>query len=146
MTASTHQLILQEQIYSAYKQVASLVDAAIDKLSSAGVGVGNKDSCKLALTEAINNVIEHAYDESIKEIIDLKILLSDEEIVFHLTDSGKPVDPAMFEGRRFSLPEDDMATGGWGLYLIHELMDDIRYYSLDGENHLVIIKWRDINE
>lgn len=139
-----HVLILQEQINSDYLHVAGMVDKSMDALLTAGTCTEKTGRCKLALTEAINNVIEHAYQENPEEIVDLKILLSDEEIVFHLTDTGLTADPSVFEGNTFALPDDELATGGWGLYLIHEIMDDINYYSLDGQNHLVFIKWRDV--
>ena len=57
------------------------------------------------------------------------------------TDSGIPYNPLLKEEPDTgSLLTDDTKAGGLGIFLVKNLVDDIRYTYTDGQNHLTLRK------
>jgi serine/threonine-protein kinase RsbW len=95
----------------------------------------------LAIDEALSNVIEHAsLKESSKEI-ELSLEIAGDRIVAEIVDRGVPFDPSPFN------PSPDRRTyprRGFGLYLIHMIIDRIEYErTSDGRNVLTLTKSMD---
>lgn len=84
---------------------------------------------QLAVTEAITNIILHAYADSSGSINGLVTLFSD-KLVIDLCDSGKPYDARPIVPLEFD-PENP-PEGGYGVHLIHQIMDEVIYERLDG--------------
>ena len=96
--------------------------------------------CRLALDEACMNIIEHSYDDILDGQIEATIEVRKGSCAIFLTDFGKPYDPT-----RVSLPERDISLenaspGGLGLYLMKNVMDEVRYEPSPGGNRLTMIK------
>lgn len=94
------------------------------------------DELKLALQEAAANLIEHG------EIRDGGIRISfswdGSEFVVRLTTRGRPFDPRTTDE---SLPDaDDLQEGGYGLYLIRRLTDQLDYQTVGPEHTLTMVK------
>lgn len=97
--------------------------------------------CQLACDEACTNIIEHGYGrECDDQVIDVmcvqeahhfKIMITDDSIAFNPLDVLAPDPKAQLEERE---------VGGWGLYFITTLMDDVSYDYHDGRNRLTLIK------
>lgn len=95
----------------------------------------------LAIDEALANVIEHGlHDNDGKQpTVTVSLEMDEEKIVTIIRDHGKPFDPTNYEGN------PDYRTypkRGFGLYLIHLVVDDIEYRrGGSGENVLVLTKF-----
>jgi serine/threonine-protein kinase RsbW len=77
--------------------------------------------CELALTEALSNVMRHAYEGKPDRHILLSLLLRDDELEVDIDHDGEP-----FALEEYREPDLDAApAGGYGLHLIRELMDDV---------------------
>ncbi|HSX03136.1 MAG TPA: ATP-binding protein [Rhabdochlamydiaceae bacterium] len=87
---------------------------------------------KLALEEAIVNVINHAY-ESQKGELDLIFRLYRKKIKFILKDKGFPFDP-------LNQKTKVGGEGGLGILLMREYMDEIYYERSDPYNCLTLVK------
>jgi anti-sigma regulatory factor (Ser/Thr protein kinase) len=87
---------------------------------------------KLALEEAIVNVIHHAY-QSQKGKLDLIFHLYPKRIKFVLKDKGLPFDP-------LSSINEKKEEGGLGILLMREYMDEIYYKRSDPYNCLTLVK------
>lgn len=93
---------------------------------------------ELALTEALANVVEHAYEGRAGH----EIVVSVEEsgdgcLLVRVRDWGLPADPASFESRDL----DDPGEGGYGIFLMAELMDRVtREPQPDGGTLLTLTK------
>lgn len=90
---------------------------------------------RLAVQEAATNLIEHGRLES-----ELRVWLElrGDELSLSLVSRGVYFDPTV---REAVLPDaDDLAEGGYGLFLIRALTDDVRYHTEDGWNRLVLRK------
>lgn len=94
----------------------------------------------LVLEEAIVNIINYAYPKKNEGMIYLSAHLRDGSVVFVLTDTGKEFDPTMAPDADISLPAEDRAIGGLGIFLIRQIMNEVRYERIDGKNILTLEK------
>src|SRR5262245_45384677 len=86
----------------------------------------------LAIDEALSNVIEHAYLKD--KQIELSVEITDEKVVAEIVDRGIPFDPCPYDA---SPDCRSYPRRGFGLYLIHMIVDRIEYErTKDGRNVL----------
>jgi sigma-B regulation protein RsbU (phosphoserine phosphatase) len=81
----------------------------------------------LALTEASSNVFDHAYHGG-PGTLRIEAIWSPSEVRFRLLDRGTPFDPARAKPPRF----DGTADGGFGVYIIRQIMDLFDYTRGEG--------------
>lgn len=109
-------------------------------LSSATV-----DGVRQAVKEAVNNVIIHSYNGEPNRPIMLTLSIQEEQLSIALRDTGSGMEPALLETDTKPVfdPADisQIPNGGWGVYLIKELMDKVSYYSEAGTHTLEMIKF-----
>jgi anti-sigma regulatory factor (Ser/Thr protein kinase) len=85
-----------------------------------------------AVVEAVNNVIEHAYQNATGKPILLEADRVDGFLVILLRDRGRPMPLPLPAGR---LPAAD-AEGGRGWKIIRSVFPDVHYERIAGENRL----------
>ncbi|MDD3037410.1 ATP-binding protein [Bacteroides sp.] len=94
----------------------------------------------LALEEAIANIIMYAYPPQEQHDIILKVTITENQLIFLLTDNGLSFDPTQVEEVDLSLSIEERPIGGLGIFLIRSIMNEVSYQRLDGENHLIMKK------
>jgi anti-sigma regulatory factor (Ser/Thr protein kinase) len=110
-----------------------------DRARQAGFGEDPVGEVELALTEALANVIEHAYKGDDSQRIVLAVAVEDGVLRVRVRDWGAYFDPASYRGRDL----DDPGEGGYGVFLMSQLMDDVtREPQPDGGTLLTLIKAR----
>ncbi len=99
-----------------------------------------KDELVLAIAEAAQNIVKHAYKD-IKDTSDkmeITISLKDNELEIGFFDKGRAVDQDNVRHRKI----DDVKPGGLGTFFIQQIMDAVVFK--EGEkpwiNHLVLTK------
>lgn len=99
-----------------------------------------RDKLNLILEEALVNVISYAYPQGQSGEIELKIFGNTEksEIIFRITDKGKPFDPTEVPEPDIDASLDQRPIGGLGIFLVRNLSDKIEYRREDGKNILTI--------
>ena len=100
-----------------------------------------KDELVLAIAEAAQNIVKHAYKdiETNDDKMEIKISLGkNDELEIGFFDKGKPVDGAKVRHRNI----DDVKPGGLGTFFIQEIMDSIKFKEGDKPwiNNLVLTK------
>ncbi|MCD7938222.1 MAG: ATP-binding protein [Tannerellaceae bacterium] len=95
---------------------------------------------KLALEEALVNVICYAYPEEKDQIISLYLEALPEQLTFTLVDSGTPFNPIAKPEPDIELPEKQRPIGGLGIFLVKKLMTKVIYERSDNKNILTLIK------
>ena len=98
-----------------------------------------KDELVLAIAEAAQNIVKHAYqNQETKERMEIKISLINGELEIGFYDKGRPVDQTKERHRSI----DDVKPGGLGTFFIQQIMDAVEFR--EGEkpwiNHLVLSK------
>ena len=94
----------------------------------------------LVLEEAVVNIIKYAYPKEDHQYIFLSARLDEGSIVFVLTDTGKEFDPTMAPEADVTLSAEDRQIGGLGIFLIRQIMNEVRYERIDGKNVLTLEK------
>ena len=94
----------------------------------------------LVLEEAVVNVINYAYPKEEHESIYLSAHLHEGSIVLVLTDTGKEFDPTLAPDVDITLSADERPIGGLGIFLIRQIMNEVRYERIDGKNILTLEK------
>jgi len=94
---------------------------------------------ELAVCEAVNNAIIHAYKRSEEYKVDVDLTLDQGRLTVTVADTGRGFQfpeemPAIPNGEDLS----DMPLGGWGLRIMGEVMESVRYHSEDGRNELTM--------
>ena len=94
----------------------------------------------LVLEEAVVNVINYAYPKEDHQWIYLSAKLQDATIILVLTDTGKEFDPTMAPEADITLSADEREIGGLGIFLIRQIMNEVKYERIDGKNVLTLEK------
>ncbi len=101
-----------------------LVRALVDE-GAALTGFASEDrhAISLAVTEAMTNVIRHAYGGASGKRIDLVLDTRDARFRLDIIDYAEYVDPKRIASR----PLDEVRPGGLGVHLIKSTMDEVHY-------------------
>ena len=94
----------------------------------------------LVLEEAVVNVINYAYPKEDHQWIYLSAKLQEGSIILVLTDTGKEFDPTMAPEADITLSADEREIGGLGIFLIRQIMNEVKYERIDGKNVLTLEK------
>ena len=98
-----------------------------------------KEELVLALAEAAQNIVKHAYNgHSSNDIMKVKLSYLENVLTMELFDKGKPVVPENIKPRKL----DDIKAGGLGTFFIGQIMDEVIFKTtkVDWVNHLILIK------
>jgi serine/threonine-protein kinase RsbW len=97
-------------------------------------------AAQLAIEELIYNTILYGCEDGGAHTIELRLRLSDGEMVMEIEDDARPFnpllspDPAALHG---TPPEKE---GGLGIFLVKQVMDDVAYQEKKGGNLLILRK------
>ena len=94
----------------------------------------------LVLEEAVVNVINYAYPKEDHQFIYISAKLNEGSIVLVLTDTGKEFDPTMVPDADITLSAEDRPIGGLGIFLIRQIMNEVKYERIEGKNVLTLEK------
>ena len=119
------------------KEVRNFSRDVFDKLN---LNNDLKDELVLAIAEAAQNVVKHAYKgvEDTSDHMQIKISLTGDQLEIGFYDKGKPVVAENIQHRKL----DDIKPGGLGTYFIKQIMDDAVFKKDQQQwvNHLVLTK------
>ncbi|MEZ4701439.1 MAG: ATP-binding protein [Rhodothermales bacterium] len=97
---------------------------------------------ELGIVEALNNVVEHAYGFQPESTIRFELTFHPGRLQMVIRDWGRPRPGNLSHTLTF---EQDIVQswpeGGMGLFIMHEVMDEIAYERLEDENCLTLIKY-----
>lgn len=111
------------------------------RLVSLGVAQDQCGRVEIALAEALNNIVEHAYDAGQGGPVRLYGTFNRGRLDIALHDRGPPLpglrppDPRLPDS---SGPTETLPEGGFGWYLIHDLTDTLIYRRDANENCLCL--------
>ena len=97
------------------------------------------DDVVLALAEAAQNVVKHAYNgHPTADQMRVEICYENKVLTLELLDKGEPAVPENIKPRKL----DEIRPGGLGTFFIGQIMDEIVFKTSrkDWINHLVLTK------
>ena len=122
---------------SSLKDVRTFCREVFEKLQ---IDQNLKDELVLAIAEAAQNIVKHAFKNSASptELMVVQISCENNKLQIAFYDRGTPVDPKKVKHREI----DNVKPGGLGTFFIQEIMDAVEFK--DGKkpwiNHLVLTK------
>jgi serine/threonine-protein kinase RsbW len=109
----------------------------------AGMDDGDIYAVQLAVDEACSNIIEHACHGRCDEQIEITCTTSGDRLTIMIRDHGEPFDPASAPAPDLDADLENRPVGGLGIFLMRQLMDEIRYERLgESGNVLTLVKYR----
>jgi serine/threonine-protein kinase RsbW len=111
--------------------------------SGVAAGLGEKDlhHCQLAVDEACTNIVEHGYRGGQADaFIDIYCRIRPGLLTIEIIDSSPPYNPLARSRPDPTSGLDERGVGGWGVYFITHVMQDVIYRYADGKNHLSMSK------
>jgi len=120
----------------------------VARLAVGGVGhraelsIEDIEDLKVAISEACTNVINHAFDDSVKladRRIIVRFVLGDNKLTVEIVDAGSGFDPERVERDKRTGLEGE---GGLGFGLMRELTDDLKVESAPGSGTKVTLTKR----
>jgi len=121
------------------KSLKEVRDFAREIFDQSPIFNSQKDELVLAIAEAAQNIVKHAYKDvsDTKDIMQIKISFKDNELTIGFYDKGKPVNTENIKHRKL----DDIKPGGLGTFFIQQIMDEVVFKEATGwHNHLVLTK------
>ena len=115
------------------------ITQVVERLRGLGIPELRVDEVQIALAEAVNNVVEHAYAGKTPGDVRIRCSLEPERLWINITDAGAPFpEGELPEGKPANLDvaPEDLPEGGFGWFLIRELTSDIHYERSAGNNQL----------
>jgi len=118
-------------------RVRDFASRACGELLSSAISEDHIFQIKLALTEAVTNIIRHSYRKKPGEKIQLNASAEGDNLIFQLSHTGESFDPASVAPPAF----DGSRDGGFGLFIMSSVMDEIEYSRTeDGRNFITLSK------
>ena len=99
----------------------------------------SKDDVVLALAEAAQNIVKHAYNgHTTSDKMRVEISFNEKQLIIELFDKGSPAIPENIKPRKL----DDIKAGGLGTFFIGQIMDEVVFKTsaTDWVNHLILKK------
>ncbi len=95
---------------------------------------------QLAADEAASNIIEHAYEGRSDGWFEMDLEFTKGRLIITFVDHGKSFDINKVSPPDVKADLSERKIGGLGIYLMHKLMDDVKYKSSGSGNTLTLTK------
>lgn len=115
--------------------------ATIAQLPNLGISRSQCRDIEIALAEAVNNVVEHACADMPGANGHITCLIKGGFLIIEISDTGRPMPefslPTVSKAD-LSVPMADLPEGGFGWFLIRQIVADVRYERTNGQNRLTL--------
>jgi sigma-B regulation protein RsbU (phosphoserine phosphatase) len=117
------------------------LNAFVDEVCET-VGFNEDDAMqiKLAVEEAVVNVMKYAYAPGLRGDVTIEAASNDVRLKFTIIDSGVPFDPTVQSEVDTTLSAKERKIGGLGIHIIRQNMDSINYERSGNLNVLTLRK------
>ena len=118
--------------------VTEFVDGELEKLDCP---MKAEIQINVAIDELFGNIANYAYNPKTGPAT-VRVEVEEDPLAVLITfiDNGKPFDPLSTAEPDVTLPAEDRAVGGLGVFLVKKTMDGVNYEYKDGQNILRIRK------
>ena len=131
-----HHLTLHNDI----EEIPLLADFVDEVCEEAGTDVSLAMSINLALEEAVTNSMLYGYPEGSVGLVEIEGGVDGSTLTFVISDSGVAFDPTQQAEADVTLGVEERPIGGLGIYLVREIMDEVRYERVGDRNVLTLSK------
>ena len=116
-------------------------DYITDCANHAGLSDVEVYAVKLAVDEAVTNIIEHGYGQECPSRIDVTCEFLNDGLKVVIYDDAEPFDPSLVPEPEINVSLDEIKPRGLGIFLMRKMMDEVTYESSTAMgNTLTMIK------
>lgn len=110
-----------------YERVA--MDTASSLARRMGFNPDRVESLKTAISEAVTNAIEHGNQQDAAMKVVVLLTARNDELVVSVADQGRKILDQDCTTKNPQIEDvfDKLDKGGWGIWLIRELMDEVEF-------------------
>jgi sigma-B regulation protein RsbU (phosphoserine phosphatase) len=123
MADSLSKRVLQRRFPAQAAELKGTRDAVREAVETCGCSAKSTADIVLAIDEACQNIIRHAYRGESDGPIELEIEHQSDGLVFSLIDHAPAIDPNRVQPRDL----DDIRPGGLGTHFIRRVMDEVEF-------------------
>jgi anti-sigma regulatory factor (Ser/Thr protein kinase) len=129
------------RIPGSLEKVRVACDFVVETARRAGLGDRAVYHCQLAVDEACTNIIEHGYGmNGANQVIDVICRQEADRFVITVIDDSAPFNPLTIKEPDPSMLLEDRKEGGWGIFFIKKVMDEVSYQQQGNRNRLMMVK------
>lgn len=129
------------EIEGKLENLAQIADFIGSSMKEFGFDDKKVFNIQMAVDEACANIIEHAYIDDVGRI-HISCFMKDEKVFVVIKDRGKSMDPSSIKTPDITASLEDRKIGGLGVYFIKTMMDEVKYEFRNGENVLIMTKYK----
>ena len=134
MTPTRDERMLELRVPARPAELKTIRDAVRGCVDDCGCNQKSTADIVLAVDEACQNIIRHAYGEQPDGQIVIEIDHGGDKLIFSLTDFAPTIDPETIKPRDL----DDVRPGGLGTHFIRHVMDETTFTKPpSGEGNLL---------
>jgi serine/threonine-protein kinase RsbW len=113
-----------------------VVDGVMKVVREMKCAAGQEDDIELALHEALANAVVHGASSDPSKIVECDVACDEEHgMLIVVRDPGSGFDPASIADP--CVAENIYSSHGRGIYLINQLMDEVRFHKNGTEIHMI---------
>lgn len=129
------------QVSADEKLIEEMIKPIISSLEENDVSFKYIYQINLALEEIFANISKYAYSDN-KGTIDISYEISEnpKQLRVIIKDNGKDFDPLAKEDPNLNSSVQERKIGGLGIYIVKNMVNDIKYQRINGENVLEFTK------
>ena len=115
--------LLQLRFPARAAELKKIRDAMREAVEGCGCSAKSTADIVLAIDEACQNIIRHAYRGDSDNVIEIEVEHRGDGLVFTLADQAPAIDPNVVKPRDL----DDIRPGGLGTHFISRVMDEVEF-------------------
>ena len=116
--------------------VDPVVKQVMDAVREMKCANGKEDAIELSLQEALANAIVHGAKEDPTKVVECVVACDEERgMLIIVRDPGEGFDPSAIPG--CTMGENLYSNHGRGIFLINQLMDEVKFHKNGTEIHMV---------
>jgi len=134
-------LAFQTELDAGYSNVREAVIHLRTALEQKGCDADTAGNVELVVAEALNNITEHAYHDTVAGEVKLTAHIDRSRLYLTIIDAGSPMpDARLPEGKERPTAQiaADLPEGGFGWNIILQLCDDVQYQRCCDRNQLLL--------
>jgi len=137
-TVTVTDLVLEATFPARLEQVSPVVAGVVRAAEGTGLAAEDLMHLELCVEEAVVNICEYAYPGGGGQVA-LRLWRDPGCVTVEISDNGEPFDPLAVAAPDTTQSPEERPIGGLGVFLIRELMDEIRYERVHDANVLTMV-------
>lgn len=116
--------------------IDAVVQSIMEVVRRANCAVGKEEAIELALSEALANAVIHGADGDPRKIVECDVACDESRgLLIVVRDPGSGFDPAAIPNP--VIGENIFSHHGRGIFLINQLMDEVKFHKNGTEIHMI---------